>query len=804
MHYVVVTFCLLTFGCILVHGLNYAPRSVPSTSVQPDIPDSYKNQDWGKLTRNRYNRALNTSNTKPHGPDSLPEDNKDVCNTKECVLSAGALLKGIDTSVDPCEDFYDFVCGSWIDQAIIPEYSSGHSVMSEIGEQNKFQIHKALMVPKNDSTLDEKMARDFYQSCMDETTLELLAYEPLFKLFDDLEVSIPMLSRYIVPPDSVNPQMILEKTLVNFLADSNLFGIDLGRDPFNAEKKTLVLIYQPMLQMDPQYYNPNLPVIQQVLEQYSIYITEVTDQLRKYIADTRMYMLDQHLLASDIANFISMEMKLASILQTDLSIQDELRKMTMKHFKESLKAKANSPINIASVLTSVLKQVSGIHLEDHDEILVPHLSYFKKITALLDSIPPIDLVNYLTFGQLLRLVPKTTGYMRSLKDNFNTVFGQSKVQPPRWSICVDITTTFFGAKVSQLFANHFHGDQTKNSTVKLIEDLRSSFSDMIKEAKWMDKVTRSKALDKLTAIRARDGFAKNLTDEIVSPVYEGLTGIDAQAYLKNTHTLQKWWTAKEFGRMKRPPSYFDDINRLGFDTTFVNAMYVPEQNSIWIPLGIQMPPIYEDKRVQALNYGAIGAVLGHELTHGFDNMGAKYDSQGNYKNWWSHKTSKDFDEKQVCFVHQYKSFSFPILHEIPDYNGPFNVNGLQTLGENIADNGGLREAYRAYQRFLSKIPNSHSSNNEIDGLQAKDQVPKEPSLPGLSSYSGDQLFFMSYAHVWCETKTLGSLVSQLAQDPHPPSQVRVLATLSNMPEFQEAFQCKPSSGMVSKERCKIW
>lgn len=331
----------------------------------------------------------------------------------------------------------------------------------------------------------------------------------------------------------------------------------------------------------------------------------------------------------------------------------------------------------------------------------------------------------------------------------------------------------------------YDGNETKTVSEELIQDLRTSFEYLIKDADWMDEGTRSKALDKLTAIQAKDGFSENLTSRTLSEVYSGLEGISENTFLKNIFNLQVFWSQKEIARALGAPTFEDDVNKLGFDTSLVNAMYVPPENSIWIPLGIQRPPFYQSDSVDALNYGALGMVLGHELTHGFDNNGALYDSHGNFVNWWSNQTRKEFQKKQQCFIDEYDGYTFKIFDKIPNYKGPKGVDGTRTLGENIADNGGIREAFLAYKKRLAS-----------KGM--------EPSLPGLHGFTLDQLFFIGYARGWCETKTIQSLVNQLLVDVHPPAMVRVLATLRNTEDFQNAFQCKDTDNMVAKPRCRVW
>ena len=491
----------------------------------------------------------------------------------------------------------------------------------------------------------------------------------------------------------------------------------------------------------------------------------------------------------DTINLLGLEKRIALALNLTVVPEGSETILTWSELKQAMNAfEEPKHVDILKVTQRLMKRISDIDFKDETKLMVPDLSYFKQLNAILNVTPPRDIINYLLFGEVMKLLPLTTRKMQLLFAQFKLDIGKDPGLEAREGTCLDLATEYFGAKVAQLYSKRFHGEATKKLTESLIEDLRSSFGEMIQEASWMDEVTRQKAVKKLEMVSVSDGFGQTLEDRIISEVYEGLIGIGHEELLWNKVTLMKFWGKKEIERLLGPPSNQGDINRLGFDTALVNAMYLPTENAVWVPLGIQEPPFFRAGTLDSLNYGAMGMVLGHELTHGFDNLGSKFDQDGNLEDWWTKETKDLFKEKYQCFIDEYEEFVYSELKEIPGFKGPFGVNGTQTLGENIADNGGIREAFRAYHKLLAK----QSTNYQ------------EPALPGLGQYTGDQMFFIGYASGWCETKTVGSLVNQLLSDPHPPAQLRIQGVLQNNEDFHQAFGCKVGDRMVSEKMCRVW
>uniref|UniRef100_A0AAG5CRY6 Peptidase M13 C-terminal domain-containing protein n=1 Tax=Anopheles atroparvus TaxID=41427 RepID=A0AAG5CRY6_ANOAO len=301
--------------------------------------------------------------------------------------------------------------------------------------------------------------------------------------------------------------------------------------------------------------------------------------------------------------------------------------------------------------------------------------------------------------------------------------------------------------------------------------IRYAFEGLVRDTTWMDWQTKQSTLRKSQAMRSLIGFPEWILDQQrLEQHYLGMK-VNESTHLEN---MMEEVQRKNIIKLRR----WRNKHELDWDTlpTNVNAFHTFQENAITIPIAILQYPFYH-LGLEALNYGAIGTVLGHELTHGFDDSGRQFDKNGNLKQWWTNKTVQEYVNRSMCFVNQYSRYYIP---EADDY-----IDGLLTLGENIADNGGVREAFRAYQLY---VKNSG----------------KEALLPGFEGYSHEQLFFISYGNIWCESHTRAAAKAYL-DDSHCPGKFRLKGVLTNSPEFSQTFGCKLGTGMnPSKEKCRIW
>jgi len=304
---------------------------------------------------------------------------------------------------------------------------------------------------------------------------------------------------------------------------------------------------------------------------------------------------------------------------------------------------------------------------------------------------------------------------------------------------------------------------------------------MMQQNDWMDSATRNYALEKANEMMPLIGYPDDLTfnDTALDEYYENFNLSSDDSYADVAERSSSWAQRKAFRRLAERV----DRHEFGTSASVVNAFYSGVKNAITFPAAILQPPFFDEHFPRAVNYGAIGAVIGHEITHGFDDQGSQFDKIGNLKDWWAASTSKQFVERKRCIIDQYSSFT------IPETNGTMRINGILTQGENIADNGGIKQAFNAYRRSVAKAGGE-----------------EEPRIPGLERFTPNQIFFMSFAHVWCGSIRPEAAIRQLLTDPHSPNRFRVNGVLHNQPDFAEAFNCPSGSPMnpEPEQRCKVW
>ncbi|XP_050475405.1 neprilysin-4-like isoform X3 [Bombus huntii] len=413
---------------------------------------------------------------------------------------------------------------------------------------------------------------------------------------------------------------------------------------------------------------------------------------------------------------------------------------------------------------------------ESERVIVMDLQYLQKLPKLLATTPSATIARFVWWNVYSAIAPLTSQRFRDLGFKFSQkVFGL-KEETSRWKICTGNVNVNFGMALSYIYARKHFDDNARQKALEMLLDIKAAFEQMVAELDWMDAETRARAHRKLHAIRPFVGIPDWITNSTkLDKFYEGKNVVPGRlfdTFLMLTDATVK----KNLNSLREKP----DKNRWISTGTTVNAFYSAILNSVTFPAGILHPPFYGNG-LQSINYGAMGAIMGHELTHGFDDQGRRYDENGNLQQWWSNETLQRYHEKVECIIKQYGNYHLPELGN----NNNFTVNGVNTQGENIADNGGIREAYKAYQRFRTR------NTNRL-------------ALPGLANYSQEQLFFIGFAQVWCGSYTNGALKSKLIQGVHAPNHFRVIGTLSNNVDFAKAWNCPVESPMNPSRKCILW
>lgn len=725
-----------------------------------------------------------------------------VCLTKDCILSAARIIKSLDRSAEPCDDFYRFACGGWIRRNPVPETQSSWDQFRVLRGDLLLQLREILEDRGSDEDLQPvKQARALYRTCMDTERLEKQGVQPMIGVLRQLGVGESP------PPPSVTPlsdPSIATAAKAPFdwvqtlgrthraLGLNALFGFWVSQDMRNTSRNLMVVDQIPPGISERYLLQPER--FQTELEEYRRYIRDMVITMMRHLETEDKDLMAVRLLrrfaedngeegfadrfANDILNYST---RLAKIMTTA-----EQRRDTRRVFHEmgitDLQKLSDVPspgvlqqMNWTRYLETVFNNTNVTLDFKKDIVVVMDSGYLQKLAALMADTDQATLERFIWWHVFSTLAPLTLQAFRDLAFRFSQrVFGLSQ-KTARWQGCTGNVNTNFGMAVSYLYVQKHFNNQSKAKALEMVGDVRDAFVEMVGELQWMDTETKSRTLDKAHAMRPFIGFPGWLLQPgQLEKFYQGVEVIEGQlfeTYLKLSDKSIK----KTLEDLRRSPDY----NRWVTPATAVNAFYSPVLNSVTFPAGILQPPFY-GLGLEALNYGAIGAIMGHELTHGFDDQGRRYDKHGNLKQWWTETTLQEYEKRVRCIVEQYNQY------EVPQIGENFTVNGVNTQGENIADNGGLREALRAYRKFRER------------------QSSPEQLLPGLAEYSPEQLFFIGFAHMWCGNSTRGAMRSRVVEGVHSPNRFRVIGTLSNSEDFAKSWGCKRGSQMNPTHKCVLW
>jgi putative endopeptidase len=396
------------------------------------------------------------------------------------------------------------------------------------------------------------------------------------------------------------------------------------------------------------------------------------------------------------------------------------------------------------------------------DINVSWPDFAKAVEQQIASVSLDDWKTYLRWHLIHSSVPLLpTAFVN---ENFNfygkDLTGAAELRP-RWKRCVDYTDNQLGEALGRKFVEKTFGAEGKERTLKMVHELEQALGHDIQSLAWMTPATKQQALVKLKAITNKIGYPEHWRD------YSSIQ-INRDDAMGNNNRADRFEFHRRLNKIGKP------VDRGEWDMTppTVNAYYDPLMNNINFPAGILQPPFYDNNMDDAVNYGGVGMVIGHELTHGFDDEGRQFDAQGNLHDWWTEADAKSFTERAACVADAYSSFTVaPGVH----------INGKLTLGENTADNGGLRIAYMAL----------------MDDLAGKQQLK-------IDGFTPEQRFFLAFGQVWCTNQRPEQIKLQVQTDPHSPAKYRVNGTVVNMPEFQKAFACKAGAAMVKQTACRVW
>ncbi|XP_059609807.1 endothelin-converting enzyme homolog [Phlebotomus argentipes] len=679
------------------------------------------------------------------------------CLSANCIHAASAILRAMDLAADPCDDFYGYACAQWIRRNPIPDGKSIWGTFGVLEQQNQLVLKNALERPEDQlASKAERKAKLYYKSCLDEDeTMEKRGAEPLQRL-------IRLVGGWNVTASGWNASMWTLQRSLQILQNrynmGGLFGWAVGEDDRNSSRH-IIQIDQGGLALPTRDNYLNRTTHERVLTAYLDYMVRVAVLLGGDEIDAKLQM----------SQVIEFETRLAEITVPQEDRRDE---ETIYHQMTLAELQARAPfLDWRSHFEDALRLVKR-KVTEKEHVVVYAPEYLEKLSHLVSNYSAtlkgkVILNNYLVW-QTVRSF--TSCLSKAFRDAYKglrkALIGSEGGEEP-WRYCITDTTNVIGFAMGAMFVREvFHGE-AKPQAEQMIETVRKAFKNNFGRLGWMDERTRVLARAKADAITDMIGFPDYILDpDALDTKYRDLD-IDGSKYFENNLRVNMYNLKRNLEKLDQPVNK----TRWGMTPSTVNAYYTPTKNQIVFPAGILQPPFFDVNNPRSLNYGAMGVVMGHELTHAFDDQGREYDKDGNLHQWWANETIERFKERAECMRRQYASYRV----------SGRALNGRQTLGENIADNGGLRAAYHA---FMS-------------------QPEERLALPGLN-LTQRQLFFVAFAQVWCSAVTDETVHLQIEKDPHSPPRFRVIGPLANMPEFAAEFSCPLGSPMNPAHKCQVW
>jgi putative endopeptidase len=649
----------------------------------------------------------------------------------------GFSLDNIDKTLDPCVDFYQYACGNWLKKAEIPADQSAWVSFVELDERNLVTLREILeKASANDSgrsPIDQKVG-DFYSSCMDEKTVDA-------KGLDSLK---PELDRISTVSDKAT--LIDAVARVHLAGPNPLFNFYSNSDLHNADQVIAYIDQGGLSLPDRDYY--------------------IKD-------DARMTEMRKHLVEEVTQMFTlagQSPRQAAESAQTVLRIETALAKDSMdRTLRRDPKTRDHKMTREAAVALApnfyLDRYFAATGAPSFSELNVSNPEFFKQVNGVLESESLDNLKIYVSWHLLRGAAPwLSQPFVDASFKMRQALTGQKEIQA-RWKRCVELTDNSLGEALGQKYVEVTFGPDGKQRMLKMVDALEQSLDTDIQGLSWMTDETKKQAKIKLQAIRNKIGYPDAWRD------YSSLTVVRGDL-LGNFLRANEFESKREIAKIGKPL----DRKEWGMTPPTVNAYYSSSYNEIVFPAGILQPPFFDKKMDDAVNFGGIGLVIGHELTHGFDDQGRKFDPQGNLHDWWTPEDGKEFEKRVSCVADEYSSFV-----AVDD----LKLNGRLTLGENTADNGGARIALMALERMI-----------------AEDKTGKEGEK--IDGYTPEQRFFLGFARVWCEKRRPESARMQVTTNPHSPGKWRVNGVVQNMPEFQQAWGCKAGQPMVSANACHVW
>jgi len=650
--------------------------------------------------------------------------------------------KLMDSSVDPCVNFYQYACGGWVKQNPIPQDESAYGRFSQLMDENQLVL-KAILEKAaaggSERSPNEQKIGDYYASCMNVEAVNEAGLKPLQPLLDRIAAlsskeELPALTAYL-----------------DGIGVTALFSFGSQQDYKDATQQIAMVDQTDLGLPEKGYYERKDDKSVELRNQYVAHVTRIFALLGE----------TKEQAAKDAETVLKLETALAGYSLSNVERRDPA---SLYHMMNLAKFDSSTPS------FNFVRFLHDVEAPPVDSLNVAEPAYFAGLNQLLASTSLDEWKTYLRWA-LIHHLPGTALPQALDKESFDfygKVLDGQPEEKTRWKRCVSATDEALGEALGQVYVEQRFSPKDKQRTLELTRDVEAAMGRDIEQLDWMSAATKARAEEKLHAVANKIGYPDKWRD------YSTLMVTRGDAFGNNLRAAA-FEEKRDIAKIGKPV----DRGEWDMSPPTVNADYSPQMNDINFPAGILQPPFFDRTQDDAVNYGSVGSVIGHELTHGFDDEGRQFDGKGNFADWWTPADSKQFTERADCVVNEFNGFvAVDDLH----------VNGKLTLGENLADLGGLKLAFLAYLDRAQKAG--------VD-LQQK----------GSAEYGGltpHQQFFVAFGQHWCENVRPEDLRLGIETDPHSPAKFRVNGVVTNLPEFQRAFACKTGQPMAPANRCTIW
>ena len=658
----------------------------------------------------------------------------------QAELQSGINLGDLDTSVRPADDFYEYACGGWMKKNPLPAAYSRFGSFDRLGEDNNKRINDILAELLNNTyakgTTEQKLS-DLYKLAMDSVRREKDGIQPVMPLIKKLEGAKTM------------SQLFAIQLEMAAYGDAEFYRAGLGADEKNATQNILTVAQGGLTLGMKDYYLENDPSTTNIREEYKKHIVRMF----------QLFGFSKAQATKKMKNIFALELSLAKISKSRTELRDpqaNYNKMTLKEFTEKY----------PSLKLEQVMNAQGLQSKYMQELVVGQPAFMEGANKIVAAMKPAQYRDVMEWGVIL----DATGYLNTQVreanfEFFGKVMSGRKQDHPAWRRATNQVESYMGQALGKIYVDKHFPAAAKERMTKLIKNLQIALGERIAAQDWMSDSTKVNALLKLNSFYVKVGYPDkwiDMTKLAIDP---------AKSYYENVKACQKFWNDYEIDHMAGKPVDVDDWY---MNPQTVNAYYNPTTNEICFPAGILQVPFFDMTADDAFNYGAIGVVIGHEMTHGFDDQGRQFDKDGNMHDWWAASDGDQFKAR----TDKYADF-FSAIKVLPD----LNANGRLTLGENLADHGGLMVAYAAFKN-----------------------ATKNKSLPVIDGLTPDQRFFLAYAGVWAGNITEAEIRNRTKSDPHSLGRWRVNGALPHIDAWYEAFGVKEGDKMFipKDQRLPLW